>query len=103
MAEIRELVGVYSTARYIKASEFKAKCLRLMDEVAETGQEIIITKRGKPVAKLTPYQQPRKAPWGADKGRMRILGDIISPIDEEEVDVLADPDRVLNPDLPQYP
>ena len=102
MAEIRELAGVYSTARYIKASEFKAKCLQLMDEVAETGQEIIITKRGNPVAKLTPYQQPRKAPWGADKGRMRILGDIISPIDEEEVDVLADPDRVLNPDLPQY-
>ena len=102
MAEIRELVGVYSTARYIKASEFKAKCLQLMDEVAETGQEIIITKRGKPVAKLTPYQQPLKAPWGAGKGQIRILGDIISPIDEEEVDVLADPDRVLNPDLPRY-
>ena len=102
MHEIRELVGVYSTARYIKASEFKAKCLQLMDEVAETGQEIIITKRGNPVAKLTPYQQPRKAPWGKGKGEMRILGDIISPIDEEEVDVIADPNRVLNPDLPQY-
>ena len=101
MHEIRELVGVYSTTRYIKASEFKAKCLQLMDEVAETGQEIIITKRGNPVAKLTPYQQPRKAPWGADKGRMRILGDIISPVDVE-VDVLVDPDRVLNPDLPRY-
>lgn len=98
---VRELVGVYSTARYIKASEFKATCLQLMDEVAESGQEIIITKRGNPVAKLTPYQQPRKAPWGADKGRIRILGDIISPVDVEwEAEV--NPDRVLNPELPPH-
>ena len=41
-----------AAARTIKASEFKAKCLKLMDEVAETGEEIIITKNGKPVAKL---------------------------------------------------
>ncbi|MYD64490.1 MAG: type II toxin-antitoxin system Phd/YefM family antitoxin [Chloroflexi bacterium] len=97
--ELRELVGVYSTARYIKASEFKATCLQLMDEVAETGQEIIITKRGDPVAKLTPYQQPRKTPWGADKGRIHILGDIISPVDVEW-EAEGNPDRVLNPDLP---
>ena len=94
---IREFVGVYSTRRFIKASEFKAKCLQLMDEVAETGREIVIMKRGNPVAKLTPYQHPRKAPWGAGKGQIRILGDIISPMDEDEIDVLADPDRVLNP------
>lgn len=99
--KLRELVGVYSTARYIKASEFKAKCLQLMDEVAETGKEIIITKRGNPVAKLTPYQQPRKAPWGADKGRIHILGDIISPVDVEwEAEV--SPDRVLDPELPSH-
>lgn len=99
---IRDLVGVYVTDRYIKASEFKAKCLQLMDEVAATGQEVIIMKRGNPVAKLTPYQHPHKAPWGAGKGQIRILGDIISPIDEDEVDVLADPDRVLNPPRPEY-
>lgn len=94
---IRELVGTYSTRRFIKASEFKAKCLQLMDEVAATGREIVIMKRGNPVAKLTPYQDAHKAPWGAGKGQIRILGDIISPIDEDEIDVLADPDRVLNP------
>ena len=98
---VRELVGTYSTRRFIKASEFKAKCLQLMDEVAETGREIVIMKRDKPVAKLTPYWHPRKAPWGADKGRIHILGDIISPMDEAEIDVLADPDRVLNPNPPQ--
>ena len=39
------------STRTIKASEFKAKCLQLMDEVAESGEEIVITKFGKPVAK----------------------------------------------------
>ena len=41
--------------RTMKASEFKAKCLGLMDEVAEKGGEIVITKNGKPVAKLTAF------------------------------------------------
>ena len=39
----------------IKASEFKAKCLQLMDKVNQSGQEIIITKNGKPVSKLVPF------------------------------------------------
>ena len=38
--------------RTIKASEFKAKCLKLMDEVAESGEEIVITKNGRPTARL---------------------------------------------------
>ena len=82
--------------RMIKASEFKAKCLKLMDEVAENGEEIVITKNGKPVAKLTAYRERPKTLFGIDKGRLEILGDIISPIDVEwEAEV--DPDRVLNP------
>ena len=47
--------------RTMKASEFKAKCLKLMDEVAESGEEIIITKNGKPVAKLAPYPESTEA------------------------------------------
>lgn len=48
--------------RTIPAGEFKAKCLALLDEVAETGEEIIVTKRGKPVARLVPptVDDPRK-------------------------------------------
>ena len=46
--------------RTIKASEFKAKCLQLMDEVAESGEEIVITKFGKPVARLGPLRQKPK-------------------------------------------
>ena len=82
--------------RTIKASEFKAKCLKLMDEVAETGEEIIITKNGKPVAKLSAHREKPKTLFGMDKGRMKIIGDIISPIDVEW-DAMVNPDRVINP------
>ena len=44
--------SVPSATRTIKASEFKAKCLKLMDEVAENGEEIVITKNGRPPARL---------------------------------------------------
>lgn len=42
----------------VAASEFKAKCLKLLDEVAETGETIVVTKRGKPVARLGPMEPP---------------------------------------------
>ena len=80
----------------IKASEFKAKCLKLMDEVAESGNEIVITKNGRPVSRLIPYRNKPKAPFGRDRDKIRILGDIIEPIDVEW-ETEANPDRVLNP------
>ena len=46
-------------ARSIPASEFKAKCLALLDEVAETREAIVVTKRGKPVARVEPVEEPR--------------------------------------------
>jgi prevent-host-death family protein len=67
----------------IKASEFKAKCLALIDEINATRQPVIITKRGKPVAKLVPYRSDKPSPLGIWKGRIEIKGDIISPIDVE--------------------
>ena len=82
--------------RTMKASEFKSKCLKLMDEVAENGVEIVITKNGKPVAKLTAIQERPKTLFGAGRGRMKILGDIISPIDVEW-EAQSNPDRVINP------
>ena len=72
-----------TTVRTVKASEFKAKCLKLMDEVAETGEEIVITKHGKPVSRLTPYRERPKTLFGIDRGRMDILGDIDDPVDVE--------------------
>ena len=83
-------------SRTVKASEFKATCLRLMDEVAESGEEIVITKNGRPTARLLPYRK-RFGDWfGADRDRIEIIGDIISPIDLEW-EAEANPDRVANP------
>ena len=69
--------------RTINASEFKARCLKLMDEVAESGESIVITKNGKPVARLTPHRERLKAPFGRDQGRIKVLGDIVSPMPAE--------------------
>ena len=70
----------------ISAGEFKAKCLKLMDQVQQQHQSIIITKHGKPVAELIPFEnkklQKPKDLFGCMKGSVTILGDIISPIDE---------------------
>ena len=65
----------------IKASEFKAKCLGLMDQVAASGQELIITKNQKPVAKLLPYYEPPKTLFGIDRGKIKITGDIVGPVE----------------------
>jgi prevent-host-death family protein len=67
--------------RVMKAGEFKAKCLMVMDEVAKSGDSVMITKRGKPIAQLSPVRSKPKSIVGAMKGRIQILGDIISPID----------------------
>ena len=65
----------------IPAGEFKSKCLRLMDSVQRTGKPIIITKRGKPMVKLVPADQPMAEWFGRLKGSVKIGGDIESPID----------------------
>jgi prevent-host-death family protein len=67
----------------ISAAEFKAKCLELMDSVSETGASIVVTKRGRPVAVLAPVRPTRNSLRGIMKGRIKILGDIVSPIDVE--------------------
>ena len=67
----------------IKASEFKAKCLKLMDQVAETGETLVITKNGNPVAELRPIKKRVDTLFGLHKGQIHIKGDIISPIDVE--------------------
>ena len=87
--------GTGTEGRTIKASEFKAKCLKLMDEVAETGQEIIITKNGRPVSKLSPYRKPPESFFGADKGKIKILGDIVSPMPAEWFEDPEDGDQDL--------
>ncbi len=68
----------------ISAAEFKAKCLKLMDEIARTRKPIVITKRGKPVAKLVPAEPaPRKPLFGCMAGTVTFEGDILAPLDVE--------------------
>jgi prevent-host-death family protein len=66
----------------IAAGEFKSKCLKLLDEVAETRQTLVITKHGKPVAQVTPIPAQENI-VGSMKGSVLWMGDIISPIDVE--------------------
>jgi prevent-host-death family protein len=67
----------------IKASEFKAKCLALMDQVARSGKPLLVTKNGKPIAELQPHRPTVGTPFGIWKGLVQITGDTISPIDAE--------------------
>ncbi|MDE3045661.1 MAG: type II toxin-antitoxin system Phd/YefM family antitoxin [Verrucomicrobiota bacterium] len=67
---------------YIQAGKFKARCLKLMDKVHRTKRKIIITKRNKPIAQLVPIEEDSGHLFGRMKGTIRIVGDILSPIDE---------------------
>lgn len=67
----------------IPAGEFKQHCLRLMDEVASNRTPIIVTKRGKPVAKLVPAEDMAGSSFGALAGTMAIQGDLLAPLDVE--------------------
>jgi prevent-host-death family protein len=69
-------------SRYIAASDFEANCLRLMDEVAQQRRPIIITRRGKPVAKLVPIETEAVELFGRMAGSVKICGDIINPIED---------------------
>lgn len=79
--------------REIPAGEFKAKCLQLMDEVNRTGMELIITKRGIPVARLLPMRKRPDSPFGWMEGTFRIVGDIVTsdPTEWEDEDDSHDP------------
>ncbi len=62
--------------KQIAAARFKEQCLSLLDEVSPEG--IVITKRGKPVAKLIPIRAEMAGLIGALKGRLVIKGDVLS-------------------------
>jgi len=68
--------------QHISASQFKARCLGLMDEVARSGEVVVITKNGSPVAELHPCRPSRRAtPFGLHP-TTQLLGDVIAPLTE---------------------
>ncbi len=62
--------------RTIAAAKFKAECLTLLDEVSAEG--LVITKRGRPVARLVPIERAPVSLIGALKGRLEVRGDIMT-------------------------
>ncbi|MFY8222488.1 MAG: type II toxin-antitoxin system Phd/YefM family antitoxin [Pirellulales bacterium] len=71
----------------ISASAFKARCLRLLDEVSRTGEELVILKRGRPVARVVPARDDK--PWLALRGRGEFTGDpFASVIRESDIEAL---------------
>jgi prevent-host-death family protein len=67
--------------KHVTASAFKAKCLQLMDEVAATGEPLVITKHGQPVCQLVPYRPKPTTLYGTLRGSIRVTGDLMAPLD----------------------
>ena len=71
------------------AAEFKAKCLELIDRVHQDGTPIIITKRGRVVARLVAATEDDERPWMRVRGKARWKGDSLAPaLEESEMDAL---------------
>jgi prevent-host-death family protein len=66
--------------REIAAGAFKAQCLAIMDQVLQSGEPVLITKRGKPVAKLIPAEKQAEGIFGYMTGKVKIVGDIVGPV-----------------------
>jgi prevent-host-death family protein len=68
--------------REISATAFKGSCVQLLDQVAQRRLPVVITKRGKPVAKLVPIDAGPVDIFGCMAGTVQIVGDIVSPLDD---------------------
>ena len=83
----------------VTASRFKATCLELLRKVKKTGQPVLVTLRGEAIAKVVPPDTPqRESRWlGSARGTGKIVGDIMSPISEDDWEVLRAPERPGRP------
>lgn len=68
--------------RTVKASEFKAKCLQLMEEVTRSGESIVITKHGRALSVLGPYRDRPSSLFGLHRSAVTIRGDIVAPLED---------------------
>jgi prevent-host-death family protein len=64
----------------VSATDFKARCLAILDQVERTGEGILVTKHGRPVAQVLPASRPLDNPSIALRGTGRIVGDVVSPV-----------------------
>lgn len=71
----------------ISATEFKAKCLQLIDSVQSTGEELVISKRGRPVARVIAEKETK--PWLVLRGKGKFKGDPFAPaVENNEIESL---------------
>jgi len=69
----------------INASDFKARCLAILDRVNETGERLVILKRGRPVAQLSPVTgEATLYPQAELEGTVTIVGDVVGPVLPED-------------------
>jgi len=70
----------------VPVTKFKASCLALLEKVKSTGQTILVTRQGEPIALISPPPRPEKPEsWlGSFKSKGRIVGDIVSQISDEK-------------------
>jgi antitoxin (DNA-binding transcriptional repressor) of toxin-antitoxin stability system len=68
----------------IQASEFKAKCLALMDKIAASGETLVVTKKGKPIVEMKPYSGKRVNSSFGLHTDLEIYGDLLVPLDQED-------------------
>ena len=66
--------------KQMAASAFKARCLAVMKKVQTTGEPVVVTKRGEPLVKVVPIKPEKNDVFGFMTGKVKILGDIESPI-----------------------
>jgi len=66
--------------KHMRASAFKARCLKVMKDIQATGEPVVVTKRGKPVVKVVPAEREKADLFGFLAGEFRITGDIESPV-----------------------
>ena len=87
----------------IPATEFKAKCLELMNRVAERHETYVITKRGKPVARLVPLEHnPADSIFGWLRAKGSIEGDLVNPaVSPDAWDTLREWDELVAPRRPR--
>jgi prevent-host-death family protein len=83
----------------ISVTEFKAKCIGLLNQIAEEGGTVTVTKRGKPLATVArAKQKPFRSSEGILAGKVKVVGDIVNADTADLWEVVTNPDRVLNPE-----
>lgn len=83
--------GTLEPVEQMSISEFKATCLAVLERVRLTGQPVLVTRRGEPVAEVVPPSVPLRTAWmGSARGSGDILGDLVEPaVDPAHWDVLS--------------